>query len=71
MPNDKKLVMCPDPECGKESPAESEECIGCGLPLKEFSIFDRMMSVRERIKAKEKPADPPKRRSIFAPRERK
>lgn len=64
-PNDKKLVMCPDPDCKKESPADSEECIGCGLPLGDFSMFDRFMTIREKIKASEKPNKPTKRHSFF------
>jgi hypothetical protein len=64
----KKLKMCPDPDCAKESPADSEDCIACGLPLKDFELFDRMMTVREKIKdseTKKKSTQTQKRRSFF------
>ena len=66
--SEKKLKMCPDPKCSKESPEESEECIGCGLDFAGFSAFDNWLDVRDRRKAEEskkgKPA-PQKKKSIF------
>jgi len=47
---EKKLKMCPDPDCGKESPEENESCIGCGLDFAGFDMFDKFLSVRERRK---------------------
>ena len=63
---EKRLKMCPDPECGKESPEEAETCIGCGLDFEGFKGFDQFMSVRERIAAgKKKEEKPPVKKSLL------
>lgn len=63
---EKKLKMCPDPECGKESPEEAETCIGCGLDFEGFSTFDKFLTVRERIAAaKVKKDGKPKKQSLL------
>ena len=61
---EKRLKMCPDPECGKESPEEAESCIGCGLDFEAFGSLDRILTVRERIAAKKEPV-PEKRKSLL------
>lgn len=62
-----KLKMCPDPKCGKESPEDAEECIGCGLDFSGFSSFSHWLDVRERIKDEEKKkiTPPAKKQSIL------
>lgn len=65
---EKKLKMCPDPECSKESPEEAEACIGCGIDFAAFNSFDRILSVRERRKeADEKKSKKPetKKKSLL------
>lgn len=64
MPNEKKLKMCPDPECGKESPEEAETCIACGLDFEAFGSLDRILTVRERIAKKQEPPKPQKRSAL-------
>jgi uncharacterized membrane protein YvbJ len=65
---EKKLKMCPDPECGKESPEDSDSCIGCGLDFGVFDTFSRILDVRERVKLadeQKRKKTPPKKQSIL------
>lgn len=65
---EKKLKMCPDPECGKESPEDAESCIGCNLDFGTFTTFDRILDVRERRKIADeikRKGTPPKKQSIL------
>jgi len=60
MPDNKKLKMCPDPDCAKESPENAEVCIGCGLDFESFNVLDRVLGVRERRKLAEEKEKKPK-----------
>lgn len=60
----KNLKMCPDPACGKESPEEAENCIGCGIDFDTYSMMDKILGARERAQAADKDKNnPPKNKS--------
>jgi hypothetical protein len=65
MPEPKKK-LCPDPECGKESPEESEDCVGCGINFAAFGDLDKLMGARQRRDDAAKPK--PEKKATLAQR---
>jgi hypothetical protein len=62
----KDLKMCPDPKCAKESPADAEVCIGCGVHFETFNMLDTVLGIRERrAQAEAEKNKPTKKQSIL------
>lgn len=63
MSDEKKKVVCPDPDCLTENDADSETCSKCSLDLASFFALDRVFSVREKVANKAK-ADADKNKPV-------
>jgi hypothetical protein len=53
MPDEKKKILCPDPDCGTENDSDSDSCGKCKLDLAAYFTLDRVMGVRDKVAKKE------------------
>jgi len=70
MTDEKKKVLCPDPDCKTENDSDLQFCSKCNLDLQGFFQFDRIQTVRDKVakasaeeERKKKESEKPQRRS--------
>ena len=73
MSDEKKKVLCPDPECNTENESDLQFCSKCQLDLSAFFTLDRVLTVRDKAAKhaeaeakKKKDSEKPARRSGLA-----
>ena len=52
MTDEKKKVLCPDPDCATENDSDTQFCSKCTLDLTTYFTLDRSLSIREKVRQK-------------------